>query len=126
MHRFAIRLVLAGLVVGSCGVPAPLGAQAGELVMFERPGCVYCRRFEHDVVPIYGSTDEGHRAPLRRVDLSDGVPADIALAAPVRFAPTFVVVDHGREIGRITGYASDEAFWGLLGALTDKLAPDQP
>lgn len=94
--------------------------------MFERPGCVYCRKFEQDVVPIYGRTDEGHRAPLRRVDLSDGMPADIALAAPVRFAPTFVVVDRGREIGRITGYASDEAFWGLLGALTDRLVPDRP
>ncbi|MFG1347002.1 thioredoxin family protein [Xanthobacter autotrophicus DSM 431] len=104
----------------------PRPAAASELVMFERKGCVYCQRFEETVAPIYGRTDEGRRAPLRRVDVSDGMPGDIALAAPVRFSPTFVLVDHGREIGRITGYASDEAFWGLLGALTDKLAPDRP
>ncbi|QRG06985.1 thioredoxin fold domain-containing protein [Xanthobacter dioxanivorans] len=126
MRNSVIRRVLVGLVVGFSCLPATHGAQAGELVMFERPGCVYCRRFEQDVLPIYGRTDEGQRAPLRLVDLSDGVPADMALAAPVRFAPTFVLVDHGREIGRITGYASDEAFWGLLGALTDKLMPDRP
>lgn len=94
--------------------------------MFEQKGCVYCRRFDETVAPVYGKADEGRRAPLRRVDVSGGGPGDILLAAPERFSPTFVLVDHGREIGRITGYASDEAFWGLLGTLTDKLAPDRP
>ena len=45
----------------------------------------------------------------------------VALASPVRFTPTFVVVDQGREIGRITGYSNDNAFWGLLDALAAKL-----
>ncbi|NGX99515.1 MAG: thioredoxin family protein, partial [Candidatus Afipia apatlaquensis] len=40
---------------------------------------------------------------------------------PVRFTPTFIVVDNGREIGRITGYSNDNAFWGLLDALAAKL-----
>ncbi|MDQ0505553.1 thioredoxin family protein [Xanthobacter agilis] len=101
-------------------------ARAGELVVFERKGCVYCQRFERDVAPLYGKTDEGRRAPLRRVDVSQGPPRDVALAAPVRFTPTFVLVEDGHEVGRITGYASDEAFWGLIGALTARLAPARP
>jgi thioredoxin-related protein len=44
------------------------------------------------------------------------------LTAPVRFTPTFVMVDNGREVGRITGYANDDTFWGLFGTLTAKLA----
>jgi len=125
MRLSLLSLLVAGLGVGSAGLCAP-AARAGELVMFERAGCVYCLKFEHDVAPLYEKTDEGRLAPLRRVDLSAGAPADLALAAPVRFAPTFVLVDGGREIGRITGYASDEAFWGLLGTLTAKLSAKQP
>ena len=29
----------------------------------------------------------------------------------------FLVVDGSREVGRITGYADDSMFWGLLGDL---------
>ncbi len=32
-----------------------------------------------------------------------------------------ILVDGGREIGRITGYSNDDAFWGLLTALAAKL-----
>lgn len=39
----------------------------------------------------------------------------------MRYAPTFVLVDGGREVGRITGYMSQDAFWGLLGAMTRDL-----
>jgi thioredoxin-related protein len=41
----------------------------------------------------------------------------------VRYTPTFVVVDNGREIGRITGYVNDDAFWGLLAALATRITP---
>jgi hypothetical protein len=116
----ALLLALVFAIVGAAS------AWAGELVVFERKGCVYCQRFERDVAPLYGKTDEGRRAPLRRIDVSQGPPRDVALAAPVRFTPTFVLVEDGHEVGRITGYASDEAFWGLIGALTARLAPARP
>ena len=45
----------------------------------------------------------------------------IALASPVRYTPTFVVVDNGREVGRITGYINDDAFWGLLGGFVARI-----
>ncbi|MBN9583260.1 MAG: thioredoxin family protein [Afipia sp.] len=95
--------------------------QASELVMFEQPGCVHCQRWNHDVGSLYGKTDEARALPLRRVDIRSQGASGIALASPVRYTPTFVVVDDGREVGRITGYSNDEAFWGLLTALAAKL-----
>lgn len=124
MRLSACLMLAAGLL--ATFVPAAGPASARELLMFERKGCAYCLKFAREVAPIYGKTDEGRRAPLKRVDLSDGLPGDVALASPVRFTPTFVLVDEGREVGRITGYASDEAFWGLLGSMTGGTADHRP
>lgn len=97
-------------------------AAAVELVLFERAGCPWCARWDREVAPVYPRTREGQTAPLRRVDLGAGHKADLALGLPVRFTPTFVVAENGREVGRITGYINDESFWGLLGALLARLA----
>ncbi|MBT9289530.1 hypothetical protein [Prosthecodimorpha staleyi] len=94
-------------------------AAAWELIMVERPGCAWCARWTREVGPVYARTDEGRRAPLRRVDI-DAAPAEVTLRAPLLFTPTFVLADRGREIGRITGYADDGMFWGLLGAMIAK------
>ena len=88
--------------------------RAAELVMFERPGCVWCARFDAEIAPVYGKTEESQAAPLRRVDLSGPLPADLAGIDPGAFTPTFVVVKEGREIGRIRGYPGDAFFFGLL------------
>lgn len=101
---------------------APLAAAASELLMFERAGCIWCARWDRDIAPIYAKTDEAKLLPLRRVNIDRGMPDGITLAAPVRYTPTFVVIDGGREIGRITGYINDESFWGLLGSYVGKLA----
>lgn len=93
-------------------------AGAAELVMFERAGCPWCARWNREIAPIYPKTAEGRLAPLRRIDIDAGRP-DLALATPVRFTPTFVLVDKGREVGRITGYMNEDSFWALL---TDMLA----
>lgn len=110
-HLFAV-LSLVGL---SCG--PVLGA---ELVMFERDGCVWCLRWNREIGSIYDRTEEGRRLPLRRVHVAQ--PPGLELAEPVRYTPTFVVSENGREIGRITGYISQDSFWGLLG----KLIPPRP
>ncbi|WP_458756943.1 thioredoxin family protein [Afipia sp. TerB] len=98
-------------------------ARASELVMFERAGCVWCQRWDRAIAPIYGKTDEAKLLPLRRIDIDRQSADGIVLAAPVRFTPTFVVVDQGREVGRIVGYANDESFWGLLAKLAAKIDP---
>lgn len=100
--------------------------QAAELLMFEEQGCVWCRRWDAEVGVAYPKTPEGRRAPLRRVDIHGPKPADIALTAPVRATPTFVLVENGREIGRITGYPGADFFWGLLEQILAKLAPEIP
>jgi hypothetical protein len=40
-----------------------------------------------------------------------------------RMTPVFVLVDGGREIGRIRGYPGEDHFWGLLGELMARLDP---
>ncbi|MGB3271886.1 MAG: hypothetical protein WBA66_03175 [Xanthobacteraceae bacterium] len=106
----------AGIVAGWF-FAAALPAVAAELVMFERAGCVWCVRWHGEVGAVYERTPEGRMAPLRRVDVGAGRVDEPALATPVRYTPTFVLVDRGREVGRITGYSGDDAFWGLLGKM---------
>ncbi|MGE3248241.1 MAG: thioredoxin fold domain-containing protein [Beijerinckiaceae bacterium] len=94
---------------------------AAELLMFERSGCPYCVRWDAEVAPGYRASAEAKIAPLRRVDITRGQPKDVALSAPVRFTPTFVLVDNGKELGRITGYFDNATFWGVLGKLMAEL-----
>lgn len=92
-------------------------AFAAELLMYTRNGCPFCQRFEREVAPVYARTREGKAAALRRVELPAGGVRGEGLREPVVATPTFVLVDEGREIGRITGYLNDDMFWGLLGRL---------
>jgi hypothetical protein len=104
-----------------------LPARAAELIMFEQAGCVWCRTFDREIAPVYGKTEEGQRAPLRRVDTDGTVPPDLTFIRTERLTPLFVLVDKGREIGRIRGYPGEDNFWGLLGMLVKKLdTPGSP
>src|SRR6202142_3469355 len=96
-------------------------ARAAEPVMFEQAGCAWCEAFDREIAPIYGKAEEGQRAPLRRVDIAQNLPPDLAFLEVERLAPLFVLVDRGREIGRIRGYPGEDHFWGLLGVLMKKL-----
>jgi hypothetical protein len=96
-------------------------ARAAELAMFEQAGCEWCEAFDRDIAPVYGKTDEGRRVPLRRIDITRKLPADLAFIDVERLTPLFVLVEGGREIGRIRGYPGEDHFWGLLGALIKKL-----
>jgi thioredoxin-related protein len=95
--------------------------RAAELVMFEQASCVWCESFNREIAPVYGKTDEGRRAPLRRVDVAGPVPQELAFIDVEKLTPLFVLVDNGHEIGRIRGYPGEDNFWGLLGALIKKL-----
>ncbi|TMJ01115.1 MAG: transcriptional regulator [Alphaproteobacteria bacterium] len=98
-----------------------LPAQAAELVMFEQKSCVWCRKFDREIAPAYDKTTEGNRAPLRRLDIALPAPSDLAFIKRERFTPVFVLIDGGREIGRIRGYPGDTFFWGLLANLLERL-----
>lgn len=123
-RRAALALIVAALALAFAPPAAPRAAEpATALVMFELEGCPYCRRFMAEIGPIYAKTDEGKRAPLRRVDMSRPRPPDLAFIEFVVYSPTFVLVHEGREIGRIVGYTGDEAFWSQLTPLVAKLPP---
>lgn len=96
-------------------------AHAAELVMFEQAGCVWCETFDREIAPVYGKTEEGLRAPLRRVDIAQPLPPDLAFIQVERLTPLFVLIDQGREIGRIRGYPGKESFWTQLSMLMQKL-----
>ncbi|WP_324754257.1 hypothetical protein [Roseovarius sp. Pro17] len=108
------RLALA-LLLGS----APLSATAADLVMVEQEGCIYCAQWDKEISHIYPKTEQGERAPLRRVQLRD-LPDDIEFTSRPVFTPTFVLVENGKELGRMEGYAGDEFFWFVLGKLLDE------
>ena len=100
-----------------------VGADAAELVMFEQVGCPWCARWDREIASIYPKSDLGRRAPLRRIDIAAARPDDLKQLTGVLYTPTFVLVEDGAEIGRITGYICEDQFWGLLEELIGKLKP---
>jgi hypothetical protein len=122
-RKFSASIALAGVMFVAF---APAAAHAAELVMFERAGCEWCAAFDRDIAPVYGKSEEGLRAPLRRVDITQPVPPDLAFIQVERFTPLFVLVDQGREIGRIRGYPGLESFWMQIAAMFDRLQTTGP
>ncbi len=105
----------------------PASGRAAELIMVDQPGCIWCARFDQQVGAVYPKTEEGRLAPLRRLDIRSKELRDLKLTTAVRYTPTFILIDQDREIGRITGFQSDDTFWGLFGKLIKKLdAPARP
>lgn len=86
------------------------------LVMIRDPGCPYCARWDREVAPGYVASEDGKIAPLVRRDRHD---RDIAFIPRVVFSPTFVMLVHGREVGRIVGYGGADIFWMQLAALME-------
>lgn len=117
-RRLAVVL-LAGVAL--CGARA---AAAAELVMFEQFGCPWCEKFEVEIEPGYPDSEAGQVAPLRKVDIHSPPPADLRNIDPVVFTPTFVLVEDGEEIGRLTGYPGRKWFYPEIELLLEKL-PDR-
>lgn len=118
-HWASAILALSLLVAG------PPRALAAELVLFETPGCPWCKLWDAEVRTAYLHSREGQRAPLRRVDLSQVKTSGVAFQSPVIASPTFVLADNGREVGRITGYAGPDFFWAALEDLLKRLDETQ-
>jgi hypothetical protein len=114
LTAFAVALIAFAAAASGC-------LHAAELIMFERAGCPWCLAFDREIAPIYPLTAEGKRAPLRRLDAGAPLPPDLAFIVKERLTPVFVLVDNGREIDRIRGYPGDNHFWGLLGAMIERL-----
>ncbi len=96
-------------------------ARAAELVMFEQAGCSWCEAFNREIGVTYDKTEDGLRAPLRRVDIARPLPPELSFIQVERMTPLFVLVDKGHEIGRIRGYGGPESFWMQMFMLMEKL-----
>ena len=83
------------------------------LLMAERDGCYWCDRWDVEIAAIYPKTSEGKTARLERFDIKTGA-RDVDLEKPVRFTPTFILVNDGKEVGRIEGYPGEDFFWAML------------
>jgi thioredoxin-related protein len=96
-------------------------ANAAELVMVDLFSCQYCAKFRREVAPGYDRTAAGKLAPLRRINPLRGWPSDLADVTPARYTPVFILVDHGREIGRFAGYSDPDSFFAELKPLLARL-----
>lgn len=114
----SLRSFLSAVLIGLALAAQP--ARAAELIMFERAACPWCEAFDREIAPIYPKTASGKLAPLRRVDIYGKLPADLAFVQVERITPVFVLVDQGRELGRIRGYPGEAHFWGLFDAMVER------
>lgn len=108
MRTFTIALILLATWL------LPANAASMQLVMVEEDGCMWCAQWNRKIAPIYPKTDEGKRAPLRRIDIHQPMPKDIIPQRKIVFTPTFLLIVDGQEKGRIEGYPGEDFFWGLL------------
>ncbi|WP_195759911.1 hypothetical protein [Paracoccus sp. S-4012] len=112
MSLFTRLPAILSMLVLSAGIAA---ADPLQLLMFEREGCIYCKQWNEEIAPIYPKTAQGEAAPLRRLDITAPLPADVTLTGRrPAFTPTFVLTRDGTEVARLEGYAGDEFFWVLL------------
>ena len=114
----SVRLFAMALLVSYLPLTSTLAA---ELVMFDSPVCEYCEQWDREIAAIDPKTDEGKRAPLRRQSIYDPMPQDLKSIKAVIYTPTFVLIDQGREVGRISGYPGEDFFWGFLESLVAKI-----
>lgn len=116
--KFLVKTVSAtAFAAGAMLIASP--GQAAELVMVERPGCHYCIEWKRVIGPVYPKTDAGEYAPLKVVDISEDAPFAGGYDQPIVYTPTFVIVDNGKEVGRILGYTGEDFFWPILEKLLE-------
>lgn len=114
LSRRALVLSMASVVIAGSfpgSAEAALFPDRRVLLMIEELGCPYCARWKRDVEQAYRNSPEGRIAPLEIIMMSD--PRVRELKAVV-YSPTFILLDHGREVGRIIGYTGADFFWGEI------------
>lgn len=117
IHTLTTRLKVSALAIAAfwaASTAMPGHGQAAELVYFTSEACPVCARWDEEVGTDYHKTDESRTLPLRTVSIHDDKPQDLAFVKGITYTPTFVIVEDGKEVGRMVGYISDYFFWGKL------------
>ncbi|MEL6978468.1 MAG: thioredoxin family protein [Pseudomonadota bacterium] len=99
----------------------PRPAISAELVMVEESFCEWCELWNEEIGVVYAKTEEGERAPLRRVEMRSAEMKAMTFKMRVQYTPTFILMEDGAEVGRIEGYPGEDFFWGMLQGLLKKL-----
>jgi thioredoxin-related protein len=94
-----------------------------EVLVFEIDNCIYCGLFRRDVAPTYTSSPRAKVAPMRFVDVNAPGIDRLALKAPIDTVPTVLVIENGREVGRIAGYVGPEIFFHSLSQILPDRGP---
>ena len=123
-HR--VWLCAIGTSVAAVVLLNAIEAQAAELIMYESAGCPYCHLWHKEIGPSYPKSPQGLRAPLHVRQFHERTAADIVLREPISRTPTFVLVENGTEVGRITGYVGSEFFYVLLDDVLAALPSAEP
>lgn len=88
-----------------------------ELIVVEVDNCLYCGIFRRDVAPTYEESERGRAVPMRFVNINAPDVDKLQLSAPIDSVPTVLIVENGRERGRIAGYVGPEIFFHSLSRL---------
>lgn len=88
-----------------------------QLLVAHDAACGDFARWQREIGPAYATSPEGRAAPLLDVSMDGPWPDGLALSSRPRQTPTFILVDEGREIGRIEGYGDAASFRAGLSRL---------
>ncbi|MBY0226443.1 MAG: hypothetical protein K2Q28_11615 [Hyphomicrobium sp.] len=94
-----------------------------EILVVEIDNCIYCGLFRRDVAPTYKISRRAKTVPMRFIDINAPDVDRLNLTAPIDSVPTVLVVENGRELGRIAGYVGPEIFFHSLGRLLPDSSP---
>jgi hypothetical protein len=87
---------------------------------------VWCQRFDREIAPAYDKTTEGSARRCAASISANRSRRTLAFIRRERFTPVFVLIDNGREFGRIRGYPGEAFFWGLFATLLERLDRNDP
>ena len=122
-HSFTAAVAL---LVGMLASGAAHAADGLKLLMFEQDACIWCDAWNRQIGPAYPNSCEGRAAPLHRVDIHNGNRRDYQVRAWPRHTPTFVLIENGKEVGRITGYPGEDFFWPMLDEIFGRAGIKEP
>jgi hypothetical protein len=103
--------MIAAVLLLAAALPA---AADTRLVVFEAQGCELCARFRADVLPAFWGAAGKERVPMTLVDVDALGTAGFPLAHRLSHLPTVVLMQDGRERGRIEGLVGREELMQLI------------
>jgi len=120
--RWVVRVAIAAVAVVMLTSGTLKQHTDREVVVFEAQDCVQCLLFRRDVIAPYFGSNRGSVLPMQVVDYDALGTAGRALNRPIVTLPTSVIMNNGREIGRVTGNPGAGRFMLLIDSVIADLS----